>query len=200
MTFRDISLILVFSFCFISATYGQEHETSANSHDKEAHHEENKRHLISAAINHTAVFNALKNGETKRITLPSFSLNYTYFFNEKWAIGLHNDIILEDFVVTKSGTTKATSGSEDPDVVGINRGTPIAAAIVGIYKPIPRLGFFAGFGREFSSHEDYDVVRFGVESPYHLPNHWELFGFASYDIMINAYESLTYGIGIGKSF
>ncbi len=71
---------------------------------------------------------------------------------------------------------------------------------MGIYKPVPYLGLMAGAGREFSSHEDFTVIRFGIEAPFHLPNNWEVFGVLTYDININAYESLTYGIGIGKLF
>jgi len=89
---------------------------------------------------------------------------------------------------------------EEEDIAVIERGTPISACIMGIYKPVPYLGLMAGAGREFSSHEDFTVLRFGIEAPFHLPHNWELFGVLTYDINIDAYKSLTYGIGIGKMF
>ena len=178
--------------------HDQEKHVSETNHAES--HDAHKKHVISASINHTVIFGGVKDGDPTSITLPSFGLNYTYFFNHKWAIGLHNDIILEDFFVKESSSYETRSTSDDEQVAVIERGTPIAACIVGIYKPIPNLGLMAGFGREFSSHEDYSVIRFGLEAPFHLPKNWEVFGIVSYDIMIDAYESLTYGIGIGKMF
>jgi len=183
-----------------TALTAQVNKENIELHDNEEdHHESHKKHLISASINHTIIFSGIKDGSSSNISLPSFGLNYTYWFNNKWAIGLHNDIIIEDFVVKQSGS-KSSGGSNDDEVNVIERGTPIASCIMAIYKPIPFLGLMAGVGREFSSHEDYTVIRFGLEAPYHLPHNWELFGVLTYDINIDAYQSLTYGIGIGKIF
>jgi hypothetical protein len=202
MFYKVILLLFILSAVFCGSVFAQEHdkhESSANDHA--SHHSEHKKHAISASVNHTMIFNALKNGENPaNITLPSFGLNYTYFINEKWRIGLHSDIIIEDFVVKESSSNSSDDDQHDGEIVGIERGTPIASCIVGIYKPLPYLGFLAGFGREFSSHEDFTVIRFGIEAPYHLPKNWELFGVVTYDINIDAYQSLTYGIGIGKLF
>lgn len=197
-----VTIVILISCNLIGAqtddTHDHEKQTSETHHAES--HDAHKKHVISASINHTVIFGGVKDGNTSSITLPSFGLNYTYAFNHKWAIGLHNDIILEDFVVKESSTFQTSSGSEEGEIAVIERGTPVAACIVGIYKPLPYLGLMAGFGREFSSHEDYSVIRLGLETPVHLPNNWEVFGIVSYDIMIDAYESLTYGIGIAKLF
>lgn len=194
--------MILFSFNLIHGqandSHGQEKHNSKTDHDES--HDSHKKHVISGSINHTVIFGGVKDGDATSITLPSFGLNYTYFFNHKWAIGLHNDIILEDFFVKESSSSQVRSTSEDGQTAVIERGTPIAACIVGVYKPLPYLGLMAGFGREFSSHEDYTVIRFGLEAPFHIPNNWEVFGILSYDIMIDAYESITYGIGIAKLF
>lgn len=199
---RSIYLLFVLCTFFYGNASAQEHnnhESSANEH--ESHHGKPIKHGISASVNHTMIFNALKDGENPaNITLPSFGLNYTYFISEKWRIGLHSDIIIEDFVVKESAATTSDDDHGGGEIRGIERGTPIASCIVGIYKPLPYLGLLAGFGREFSSHEDFTVIRFGIEAPYHLPKNWELFGVLTYDINIDAYQSLTYGIGIGKLF
>lgn len=190
----------------VSILTGQENnQHHSDSHATSSHddtgHEALKKHVISGSINHTIIFGgATDTGESTSITLPSFGLNYTYIFNEKWAIGLHNDIILEDFFVKDGSSTFSRSGSEEAEGTVIERGTPIAACIMGIYKPLPYLGLMAGIGREFSSHEDFTVIRFGIEAPYHLPKNWEVFGVLTYDINIDAYQSLTYGIGLGKLF
>jgi len=187
-----------------SSLYAQEHHEISEQHEGESnHHEEHSKHLISASLNHTIIFSAIKNGESKSaIHVPSFGLNYTYSFNHKWAIGLHNDIILEEFVIEGQG-----SGGEILDVRNenavdefIEREIPIALAVVVIYNPIPHLGILAGAGREFSPQEDFNLIRFGLETPFHLRNNWEIFGVLTYDINIDAYDSLNYGIGIGKMF
>ena len=197
-----VSLAIILSCNLIHGqedhSHGQEQNDTHANHS--ASHETHKKHVISGSVNHTVIFGGVKDGSASSITLPSFGLNYTYFFNHKWAIGLHNDIILEDFVVKESSSFETRSGSEEDGVAVIERGNPIAACIMGIYKPLPYLGLMAGFGREFSSHEDFNVIRFGIETPIHLPKNWELFGVLTYDINIDAYESLTYGIGIGKMF
>ena len=192
-----IALILMISG-LISGLYGQNHETEEKDiHSAELHDEGHKKHVISASINHTIVFSAVKDGINLNVMLPSFGLNYTYFINHQWGIGLHHDIILEEFVVKESSSRNS---NETEEVGVIERGTPVSSAIIVMYKPVPFLGLMAGAGREFSKHEDFTVIRFGIESPYHLPNNWEIFGTAAYDINIGAYENLTYGIDIGKAF
>jgi len=197
-----LSLLFFANIGLMSQTSAQKHENHDDEiHSSEGHHSVHKKHLISASINHTIIFSGVKDGSASSLTLPSFGLNYTYFFNDKWAIGLHNDIILEDFLVKESSAFETFSSNEgNEEVKVIERGTPISAAIMVIYKPVPFLGLMAGAGREFSSHEDFTVIRFGIETPVHLPKNWELFGVLTYDINIDAYQSLTYGIGIGKLF
>ena len=200
---KHLFLFLFFmNFVCVMNSFGQEHEVKTDSsHIAESHHQVHKKHVIAASINHTVIFSAIKNNENNsNITLPSFGLNYTYVINHKWGIGLHSDIILEDFVVKGNESESERSSTEDNNTAIIERGTPISAAIMVIYKPIPYLGLMAGAGREFSSHEDFTVIRFGIEAPFHLPNNWEVFGVLTYDINIDAYESLTYGIGIAKAF
>ncbi|MGI9531366.1 hypothetical protein [Lutimonas sp.] len=194
--------LLMISFLLVQGQEQHSHEEGQDQSHHDKGHETHKKHVISASINHTVIFGGVKDGSASSLTLPSFGLNYTYFFNHKWAIGLHNDIILEDFVVKQNSTFETRSGDSggEAETTVIERGTPVAACIMGIYKPLSWLGLMAGFGREFSSHEDFTVIRFGLEVPYHLPKNWELFGVLTYDINIDAYQSLTYGIGIGKLF
>jgi hypothetical protein len=196
------SLILVLNFVFMANTFAQDHDqTKEQNHKTEDHDQVHKKHIISASLNHTVIFSAIKNDENKtNIILPSFGINYTFAFNHKWGVGLHSDIIIEDFVVKGDETRLERSGTEVNNTAIIERGTPISAALMVIYKPIPYLGLMAGAGREFSSHQDFTVIRFGLEAPFHLPHNWELFGVLTYDINIDAYKSLTYGIGIGKMF
>lgn len=200
---------LLFTLCFLilccvvpamaqeSGEKGEKHQEQ-QTEQHESHH---KHHALSASINHTIIFSGIKNGETQTsVNVPSFGLNYTYFFNKKWGLGLHNDIILEDFIVKGESSDDPATRSTDEEIGVIKRGRPISMAIMGVYKVIPNLGIMAGAGMEFSEHEDYAVIRFGLEAPVHLPKNWEIFGTLTYDIMIDAYTSLTYGIGVVKIF
>jgi len=200
--FKCSYVLLLFFLSF--QIYAQENELMKETHqDPKTDHDEepHKKHAISASINHTVIFSAVKDGESRSsIIVPSFGLNYNYVFSEKWGIGLHNDIILEDFVVKDASPNDPTTRNTEAEIVAIERGRPISMALMAIYKPIKNLGIMAGGGMEFSSHEDYVVIRFGLEAPFHLPKHWEVFGVLSYDIMIDAYSSLTYGIGVVKLF
>ena len=150
---RSICLLSILFTVGYGSLMAQEHDNhKSSSEDHATHHVEHKKHAISASVNHTMIFNALKDGDDPvNITLPSFGLNYTYFINEKWRIGLHSDIIIEDFVVKESASSALNDDHDGGEIQGIERGTPIASCIVGIYKPLPYLGILAGFGREFSS-------------------------------------------------
>jgi hypothetical protein len=193
-------LICFLIFCFVIPTKAQESGKKEEKHheqETDQHVSHHKKHALSASINHTIIFSGVKNGETQTsVFVPSFGLNYTYFFNNKWALGLHNDIILEDFLVKGESSGDPVAKSSDEEITVIERGRPVSMAIMGIYKPIQNLGIMAGAGMEFSSHEDYAVIRFGLEAPVHLGQTWEIYGTITYDIMIDAYTSLTYGIGL----
>lgn len=185
-------------------SFGQVHdkhevsEAHQQSTEPEAHH---KKHSLSASLNHTIIFSGVKNSEKRNsIGVPSFGLNYNYALSDRWFIGLHNDIIMEDFLVTRGSNGSQRSESSEEEIGVIERGRPVSSALMVIFKPIQKLGIMAGAGREFSKHEDYTILRFGLETPIHLPRHWEVFGALTYDIMIDAYSSLTYGIGIAKLF
>ncbi len=179
-----------------------------NSCAQETEHEENheehhKKHAISLVLSHTHIRSGVKNDSgDKWISLPSFGFNYNYAFNEKWALGLHTDIIVEEFIVegqSESGN-KYFAKNEEVEIPGIERSYPIAPAIMLSYKPMEHLALMAGGGMEFSKDENFALVRFGVEVPFHIPNNWEIFGALTYDINIDAYDSLSFGFGIAKLF
>jgi hypothetical protein len=200
--FLYTSFLLIFFLAFHS--YAQETEKIEETlqDDNSVQDEEPlKRHFISASINHTIIFSAVKNGEHhSNLNVPSFGLNYTYALSEKWGIGLHNDIILEDFIVKGESLNNDGTKSPGEEIETIERETPISMALVAVYKPIENLGIVAGGGMEFSKNEHYALVRFGLEAPFELQNSWEIYGVLSYDIMFDAYTSLSYGIGIVKQF
>ncbi len=195
-------LFLLLNFVSILSTFAQhQNEGKESEHQVDDHQQAHKKHVISASLNHTIIFSAVKNGESKAaIHVPSFGLNYTYEITPKWGIGLHNDIILEEFIIEQESSGEELPPGENENSEFLERETPISVAVVLIYKPLPYLGLMAGAGREFSPKENFNLIRFGVETPFHLAHDWEVFGLLTYDINIDAYNSLNYGIGIAKMF
>jgi len=197
MNYRFFSLVILLVFFSNFYSYSQETEQDEN------HEEHHKKHAVSLVISHTHIRSGVKNNTgDKWISLPSFGINYNYAFNEKWALGLHTDIIVEEFIVedkSESGN-EYYAKNEEVEIPGIERSHPIAPAVMLSYKPLEHLALLAGGGMEFSKEENFALVRFGVEFPFHIPNNWEIFGALTYDINIDAYDSLAFGFGIAKLF
>ena len=147
-------------------------------------------HSVAILINHTTLFGVVSDGDKTAVTVPSWAINYNYAFNEKWALGLHSDIIIEKFIIEEN------SGGDS-----IEREIPISSLIVGTYKIIKGLGLELGIGMEFEKNENFAVARIGAEYGLEIPKHKleVLFG-VDYDIIFNAYNSFNIGFGIAKLF
>jgi hypothetical protein len=144
---------------------------------------------IGLVINHAHVLNGRdESGNRKALGLPAWAIDYNYHFSPKWAIGLHTDIILENFLVEKYDGQK------------IERSHPIAPALMGIFKPNVHWSLLAGMGGEFAKEESFFLTRLGVEYGAEIRNGWEVFGTLSYDIKWNGYDTWLIGIGISKAF
>lgn len=202
-----VSCIIMF---FNLTTYSQEveHKTTETVHEgnaqAEQHAEHDQHHFsLAASIGHTHINSAINNeGDKEWLTLPSFGLNFNYRFNEKWGIGLHNDIIVEEFEVEdpNEGEQPEAKSEVEESTATIERGIPVSSAVVLMYQPLEHLVLLAGGGVEFSKNENFAVIRLGVDVPFHLKNNWELFGAAAFDFNIDAYNSFTFGLGIAKLF
>ena len=60
------SLFLVLNFAFMANTFAQDHDqTKEQAHKTEDHDQVHKKHVISASLNHTVIFSAIKNDENK---------------------------------------------------------------------------------------------------------------------------------------
>ena len=183
---KYISLVL---FCLFSlATYGQE--------DKEhRHHNEHEEHLVrhslSFVISHAYISQGKIEGDREWLAAPSLALNYNYKINEKWAIGLHNDIIIESFVV------EDPKNSEEL----LEREYPICNLLVGTYKLTESWSLAVGTGVEWERNENFGVFRIGTEYGLELHKHGLEVTFGiNYDALFDAYDSFNFGLGISKSF
>ena len=174
-------LKILFFLCFGVLSYAQEHIEN---------HETTHKHSIGLLISHSTIFEGIESGEKSTISVPSWAINYNYIFNVKWSIGLHNDIIIENFLIEKTS---------DGEV--IERKTPITSIIVGTYKITEHFGIELGAGMEFEREENFGVARLGAEYSIEIPKHnlEVLFGL-DYDFVFGAYNTLNIGFGLAKLF
>src|SRR5690606_7916175 len=108
----------------------------------------------------------------------------------QWAIGLHSDIVIENFEIEQSGEGEAEEALE--------RSYPLASALMGIFKPGEHLVLLLGAGGEFAKEETLFLIRAGLEYGWELPGDWELGLSLMNDLKVDAYNSWTLGVGISK--
>lgn len=149
--------------------------------------QEIKKHAISLVLGHAHISKGTdENGGKKWLVSPAWGLDYNFHINEKWALGLHNDIILEDFSIY---------GKEE-----IERNYPFSSCIVGSFKPKEFLTTLIGFGGEFAGEGNYFLCRAGIEFGFGFGKNWECNPSLTYDIKINAYDTWLIGLGVTKLF
>ncbi len=160
----------------------------------EAGGEEHARHEVSLLLAHTHVSQGVNvDGRMTWLSLPSWGLNYNYWFAPKWAIGLHTDLISETFKVEEN----LNEAEGKPTV---ERTLPVAPAVMVSYRPHHHWAFTAGAGEEFAKEGNLVLMRAGTEYTIHLGGAWETSGSLAYDIRFDAYDSWTIGIGVTRTF
>lgn len=148
-----------------------------------------KRHSIALLISHTQIIETIEEKNRKWISVPSWGIDYNFELNERWAIGLHNDIILETFII------------ENNDGTELERSSPFATAVVGMFKPIKNMSLILGAGGEFTKEESLFLIKVGAEySHLILDDNWEIIASLSNDLKLNIYNSWNIGFGIGRRF
>jgi len=155
------------------------------------------KHVISLGLGHSHINEGFdENGNNEWLVLPSWMLDYNYWFKENWAVGLHTDMIVENFrVEDHSG-----EAGEEPTEGTIERENPIAIVGALSYKPIKWLSLVAGGGVEYEADESFGLMRLGIEPHMEVLEKWEIFANLSYDIKFDAYNTYNLAIGIGRGF
>ena len=189
-----VHILFVFFIFFSINVSGQvEDKSLAETQETETY----KKHTIGFGLTHTSIGSGIKdNVGDQWLAFPSFTLDYSYHLNKKWLIGLHNDVILEEFIVED----KRANNNSSHEIIGIDRSQPITTTLVLGYEILDRIILIAGGGMEFSKEENFKVVRIGIDAPFEIRNNWEIFGTFTYDVKIEAYDTFFYGIGIAKLF
>lgn len=179
-------LLLLLFFLPLGMLVAQEEEGTHGSH-----HGEHHKHSVQVMLSHSFISKGIgDDGERNWITVPSWGINYNYHINEKWAVGWHNDIMIERFFIER----------EDEEGGSLERNFPIASLIIGTHKLGKGWAVAFGGGVEYEENESFGVVRAGVEYGVHLPKKWEVIFAFNYDVIVEAYDSFNLGIGVAKLF
>ncbi len=194
--------ILFCTLLVLQPVRAQEESESISGHYEESEEEENNKNSFALVIAHAHINSGLKNGERDDIAIPAFGLHYNRKMGKKWGLGIHTELLIEEFeVVDSRGTlTELAKSKNETEEIGLERGKPFSVALMGIYELHKHLAILVGGGMEFSKNENFALVRIGVDIPVVERNNWEAFGTINYDITIDAYDSFNFGIGISRWF
>lgn len=126
-------------------------------------------------------------GQSAVFIVPTWGLNYDFWLSEKWAIGLHTDLVLQQFKIKEKESAQV-----------IERSNPLAVTGVALFKPWEKWTALLGLGREFEKNESFNMLSVGVEYGIELPDSWELNVNLIFDSKIEAYDTWMFGIGFSK--
>lgn len=146
-------------------------------------------HKITFVTANSIITNNVTQNSDGIFVIPTFGINYDYFFSHKWGIGLHNDIVLQQFKVERH--------HEDRELI---RQNPVAICPIISFKPHHRWTLLGGYGVELEKNENIALFRFGIEYGIELKDNWELGFGLEYDHKFSAYSSFMFGVGFSKIF
>ena len=175
-------VLLIIFFTTISKAICQHESIGNNIPEHEA-----PFHKISLVMANSLISNNVEENSNTLLLVPTFGVNYDYFFHKRWGIGLHNDILLQQYKVERHDNKEE-----------LERENPVAVCGILSFKPHHRWTLLGGYGVELEKNESINLFRFGVEFGIPLKDHWELGFNAEYDHKIKAYSSFMFGVGFSK--
>jgi hypothetical protein len=144
------------------------------------------RFTIMMSNAHRPAMKGIEN-QDKFSIVPSWGFDYDFMLTRKWAIGLHNDLILQQCKIEKA----------DHDTV-IERSYPFSVCAMGTYKPLKHFSILGGIGEELEKNESFTLVKIGMEYAFELPKSFELSISFQYDNKLDAYDTWLLGVGFSK--
>ncbi|MCG8308343.1 MAG: hypothetical protein MI975_13200 [Cytophagales bacterium] len=164
-----------------SLTYGQQMHSSKIEIPL-LHHE------IDGFIGNTHVPEGGRRNTTATLILPNIGFNYKYWFDERFAIGWYNNLVVRTYVVN-------SDTHQDLD-----REYPFLTSVVGVLNLWKGLSVFAGPGMEIDKNRTLFAMRFGLDYGFSISNDWYVSPRFIFDHLGGDIEAYTLGIGIGRKF
>ena len=169
---------LVFSTLF---AWSQENE-------KDSHHDF-KHHRIAYGLGNSHIPKGQNSaGGTFKLFIPTWSLEYEYWFNHNWGVGLHSDLEFMTYVI------------EEHDGSVLEREFPLMFTLIGARRIKKGLIFYAGPGIELEKHKNLFVLQLGLAYEFELPNNWDLSPSYVYTGKEDVYNTYTFLLSVGKHF
>ena len=96
-------------------------------------HNNNSSHSITLVIANMLVPNSFADNTNDIIVVPTFGFNYDYRFKSNWGLGIHTDIILQEYTIEKHGNNEV-----------VVRENPVSISGILFYKPHHKWGIWCG--------------------------------------------------------
>ena len=144
-------------------------------------------HKLTLVTANSLINNIIDEYSNSLSLVPVFGFNYDYFFHNRWGIGLHNDLVLQQYKVERHDSSEE-----------LVRENPVAVCGIISFKPHHRWTIFGGYGVELEKNENISLFRFGLEYGIALRDNWELGFGIEYDYKIKAYSSMMIGVVFSK--
>jgi hypothetical protein len=146
-----------------------------------------KRFRISVNIGHCYIPKAEFSNDEQLIVLPTWGLDFQYWFSEKIGIGLKND------VENASYRVRYRSNSSDLLI----RERPVIISMPVFYKPWDNgLALMLGPGIELEENSNLFVFRIGVAYDFELGRHWDFAPEIVYDHKGTSIGAYTIAISV----
>jgi len=168
--------LILFIFLFFSM---HEH---VRAQETEQDHKPKIRGAIMMANSH--VPKATEGGKSIHV-IPTWGLDFDYYFNTRWSVAVQADIKLQSFEV------------DEGDVM-LERTNPVALAGVLHYHALRHWSFYAGPGIELEKSENLFLVRIGTEYSFEITEDFEIALNVIYENKDEVYDAWTFGIAFNK--
>ena len=141
-------------------------------------------HCFSGMMAFAFVPHAIEGNEERNVLIvPTVGVNYNYWLNEKWGLGLHLDVILQQYAIDRG-----------ENEIRIERSFPIAVTPVLNYSVTEAIICLVGAGIEYDSNETFGMATAGIEYGFEFRPNWELNFSGTFDYRFEAYTSFLFGI------
>lgn len=179
-----LCVVIVFLSCF--SLFGQEYHPETEHHDEEHDFRPHKIALVTA---YGFIPGSIdENGEEINRVIPVLGLDYEYWFNHKFGVGLHTDLELSSYTI------------QDDDLDLTERHYAFVLSTVFLYEPFHGLAVYAGPGRELEKNHSFNLLRIGADYTKTFDDGWGVGVVLYHDFKEIITDCTTLGIVVSRRF
>ena len=124
----------------------------------------------------------------QRAIIPTWGLDVDYKLSHRWVLGFILDVELQSYRVNYG------------DVTELEREFPVTAGLALIYEINRNVSFGVGYAHEFETHESFDIVFVQGMYTFRLPKNYDISPGLVYNGRLNAFDTYSFNLAVGKSF